>query len=170
VSDTPSSFWVDAAMAQPLSAAEKQLRERFVEEYLFDFSPSYAAVRCGLPLSFASDYANKWMEEPYVRQLIAERQKMLSDNPKLEAAENQRRILARLLKEAHYNGPGASHAARVSALSQLKQIYGMDAPQKFEINQANRGGVMQVPAIADIDAWEAAATASQEQLRKDSEV
>ncbi len=165
-----AEFWAAAAMTQALSPAEKALRDQFVNEYMFDFSPTFAAVRCGFGQSFAGEYATRFMEEPYVRKLIADRMKALSDDPKAEATETQRIIRARLLKEAHYNGPGASHAARVSALAHLKQVYGMDAPTKLEVNQTNRGGVMQVPAISNIPEWEAAATASQEALRKASEV
>ncbi len=67
-----------------------------------------------------------------------------------------------LMKEAHnqFN----SGAARVAALAKLMSHYGMDAPAKTQNEHLHRGGVMMVPAIADINDWELAATNSQTRL------
>lgn len=165
-----AGFWTSEAMAPELSKSEKHLRDQFVAEYMQDFDQTAAAIRLGFGASFASAYATQFMEEPYVRKAIAERQKELAEDPKAEAEETKRRIRASLLREAHYRGPGSSHAARVSALGQLKAVYGMDQPVKTINEHLHRGGVMQVPAIASIEDWEAAATESQEKLRVDSEV
>lgn len=163
-------FWTDEAMASDLSQSEKDLRDRFVEEYMLDFDQKAAVIRCGIMESFAKEYAGRFMNEPYVRRKIAELQKAAADDPKTEEEQTKRRIRAALLKEAHYRGPGSSHAARVGALAKLGAMYGMDAPIKTQKEVTHRGGVMMVPAIANLNDWEKAATASQEALRKDSEV
>ena len=170
MSEIDPSFWANEGLVGELSPGEKALRTRFVDEYMFDYSATAAAIRCGFGNSFAETYATQFMQEPYVRKMIADRQQALSDNPKEEAELTKRRIRAALLREAHYRGPGSSHAARVSALGQLKQVYGMDAPTKISATHEHRGGVMMVPAIADVTDWEAAAVASQEALQKASEV
>ena len=162
--------WTSEAMAPELSMSEKRLRDQFVEQYMIDFNQRAAAIRIGFSASFAGEYAQRFMDEPYVRMAIANKQKAIAEDPKAESEETKRRIRAALLHEAHYTGPGSSHAARVSALAKLAAFYGMDAPIKTQNEHLHRGGVMCVPAIASVEEWEKAATESQEKLRKDSEV
>lgn len=162
--------WLSGGMASELSAAEKNLRDQFVAQYMIDFNARAAALRVGFSASFASDYGQRFMDEPYVRQRIAESQQAVADDPKAESEETKRRIRARLLHEAYYTGPGSSHAARVSALAKLAAFYGMDAPVKTVNEHLHRGGVMCVPAIASVEDWEKAATESQEKLRQESQV
>lgn len=162
------SFWEEGAMAQELSDSEKKLRNQFVDEYLLDFSQTAAAIRIGFSASFAQTYAEKFMAEPYVRKRIMELQNAMAGDEKAEADLDRRRIRAALMREAHYKGPGSSHAARVSALSKLAAIRDMDAPTKLKIDSNMRGGVMMVPAIANIEDWEKAAQASQGALQAES--
>lgn len=164
------SFWADG-MVDPnsLSKAERELRDRFVIEYLVDFDAYAAAIRIGFSASFASGYAQNFMDEPYVRQRISQMQREQGD-PKEETDSTKRQIRAALLREAHYRGPGSSHAARVAALAKLMSLYDMDSALKTKNETTLRGGVMEVPAIANVEAWQAAATASQGQLQQDSEV
>lgn len=152
---------------QVLTDREKALRDLFVEHYLVDFNATLAAQRCGFEREFAIEYARKFLEEPYVQQRILQLKFASVDPAKLEAY-NKTRITNALLAEAHYRGPGSSHAARVSALAKLAAIHGMETPKKIEATIKHRGGVMAIPAIANIDDWEAAAAASQEQLVKDA--
>jgi hypothetical protein len=168
MSEDYPSFWESEAMAPELSNSEKELRNRFVDEYLLDFSQTAAAIRIGFAASFAQTYAEKFMAEPYVRKRISELQLAMDGDEKAEADRDRRRIRAALLREAHYRGPGSSHAARVSALAKLAAIRDMDSPLKLKIDARQRGGVMMVPAIASIEDWEAAAQASQGDLQKES--
>lgn len=163
-----ASFWEQGAMAQELSSREKELREKFVSEYLLDYDQTAAAIRIGFSASFAATYAENFMQEPYVRKRIAEMQTALTEDEKLEADLDRRRIRAGLMREAHYRGPGSSHAARVAALGKLANIREMDAPVKIKSDVTHRGGVMMVPGIANFDEWEKAAQASQTDLQKDS--
>lgn len=168
MSEEIAGFWAEEAMAQDLSPKEKELRDKFVSEYLIDFDQTAAAIRIGFSASFAQTYAERFMTEPYVRKQIAIMQNAMAEDEKIEADMDRRRIRAALMREAHYRGPGSSHAARVSALAKLASIRDMDAPTKIKTDLNLRGGVMMVPAIASIEEWEKAAQASQTDLQKDS--
>lgn len=74
------------------------------------------------------------------------------------------------MKEAYYTGPGASHAARVNALSKLAVMHDMDAPTKIKAEVENRGGVMMVPGIADVAEWGKAAELAQRKLQDEAEL
>lgn len=163
--DTPGqNFWDELVMQPVLSQAEKALRDKFVDEYLLDFDSYAAALRVGFLKSVANEYASQFMEDVYVRQRIMQRQTQTEASPK-EATKMRRRLTEMaLLREANYRGEGASHSARVSALAKLASIYDMDAPLKTKSEITHRGGVMMIPAIANLDDWEKAAQASQQQL------
>ena len=151
--------------ADNLNAREKALRDLFVSEYLVDYDAVRACQRCGFNHQFAVDFARKFMEEAYVQQQI--NAVKFQNIPEHDLAEyDKKRIRTGLMAEAHYRGPGSSHAGRVSALAKLASFYGMDAPKKVEQSITNRGGVMAVPGIAKLDDWEQAASASQDKLVK----
>jgi len=61
-------------------------------------------------------------------------------------------------------------SARVAAVRELAAIRGFHAPVKSQVDLNTRTGVMQVPAVASLDEWEAAATASQNALAEASRV
>lgn len=153
--------------ARELSPGEKALRDKFVDQYLIDFSPVSAALRIGFKMPYAAEMSSRFMEESYVRNKIVQLQAKAAENPEVEDEETKRNIRIGLIKEAHYTGPGSSHAARVTALKTLATLYGMEAPKKSEVEVKHRGGVMAVPGIADPDAWEDAALDSQQKLVSD---
>ncbi len=156
---------LDAAMMPPMSDREKALRDLFVKEYLEDYDAFAACLRCGFMRSFAGDYAQKFMGEPYVRQQLQMMQQLETNIAPTEDEYNKKRIMTGLFREANFRGEGASHAARVSALSKLAQLHGMEVKTNGNVDTTmHRGGVMAVPAIANIDAWEETAVASQEKL------
>ena len=159
--------WTWAQMDPELTEREKGLRDLFVNEFLVDYDPFKAAQRCGFQISFAKDYAAKFMGESYVQKRIKQlEQSKPSAGEGKETEYNIRRIRQGLIEQAFYHGPGSSHAARVSALAKLAVIYGMDAPTKIE--NTHKGGVLMVPAIANLNDWEAAAQLSQQQLVSDA--
>lgn len=147
-----------------LSPREKELRDRFVEQYFVDNDALAASIRIGYPKHIAHVYAQQFMGEPYVRRKIAEREVAKAPDPKTEEAETKRLIRSRLLAEANYNGPGSSHSARVAALTKLMSLYGMDAPTKTQTEVTNRGGVMRIPTPTSMDTWENVAVKDQEDL------
>jgi hypothetical protein len=148
-----------------LSEEDKALRDTFVAEYLVDYSPVDAAIRCGFMASIAAEFGNKLLSETYVQRKLKQEQ-LATPAGKQEASDEEelhkRKILAALMREAHNHM--ISGAARVAALSRLAAIYKMDQPTKGDDVGLHRGGVMMVPAIASLDAWENAAVASQTQL------
>lgn len=148
-----------------MSPREKALRDLFVSEYLIDYDQVKAAQRCGFALQFAIEYGRKFMEEPYVQRRINEVRFKKIDERELEDYDKAR-IRTALMAEAHNRGPGSSHSARVSALSKLAALYGMEAPKKIDANVNHRGGVMAVPGIAALDEWEQQASASQDELTR----
>lgn len=159
----------DYADEVDLSMRERALRDLFVKEYLVDFDSVSACMRCGFQSMMATQYAQRFMEEPYVQRKLAQEQMRV-----VEAGDDDRdsmekqRIIAGLLREAHYRGPGSSHAARVAALGKLATIKGLDREAK--VQPGDSSGVMQVPGIASLDEWENVAQQSQEKLAHDSVV
>lgn len=129
--DAISALWQDTIVpGDHYSDAERDLRVRFVTEYLVDYNAYAACLRVGFHSQFATDYAKKFMDESFVRKLIKERE--FAAEAEGESATNKRRITAALFKEANYHGIGSSHAARVSALAKLTTLFDMDAPTKSE--------------------------------------
>jgi cytochrome c5 len=146
-----------------MSERERALRDLFVMHYLMDYDQVKAAQRCGFTYQFAVEYAKKFMEEPYVQQKLNEVTFSKMDQRALEEYDKTR-IRAALMAEAHYRGPGSSHAGRVAALGKLAALYGMEAPKKSTMDVTHKGGVMAVPGIATLDDWESQASDSQDKL------
>lgn len=145
---------------------QKALRDTFVAEYLIDFNSVAAAQRCGFGREMAIEYSQKFLQEPYVQKKIKNMELTLLDEDK-EMEFNRQRIKQQLMREAHYHGPGSSHAARVAALGRLMSVYGMEAPKQVNTKNVHehKGGVMRVPpAAASAEDWEAQALANQQSL------
>lgn len=124
----------------PLTQPEIDVRESFVREYLIDYDYRSAAIRIGFHEGIAQHYARKFQYDPYVKRRIAEATTAQYDDPEAVKAQQRQRVLSSLMKEANYTGPGASHAARVSALAKLAQIHGLEAPTKSESKVIHEGG------------------------------
>lgn len=164
-----SNIVLDAAMMPEMSDRERALRDTFVREYFVDYNPIAACLRCGFMRSFAEEYATKFMGEPYVRQQLAilEQTAVLPNTGNKDADDfNKQRIVTGLFREAHNMMSNAS--ARVSALKELAEIYKLKDDKKPEDrNGKHRGGIIQVPEIADVDRWEEVALSTQEKLVTD---
>ena len=87
---------------------------RFVEEYLIDLNATQAAIRAG--------YAHPTTQGPRLLENVG----VAAEIAKAQSKRSQRTeitldyILTRLAIEAEREGEGASHAARVSALKELR--------------------------------------------------
>lgn len=154
----------EALPADELNDRERALRDKFVFEYLYDYSPTKAAQRCGFQFQFALEYGRKFMEEPYVQMRIAELKQSQKFDNKEGLEYNKARVVQALMAEAHNYGFGSSHAARVSALKQLAFLYAMEPAKEVKTTVTHKGGVMAIPGIARLDDWEQAASASQDAL------
>lgn len=166
------TFWNGEEMEhdESMTQSERDLLDRFVQEYLIDFNATTACIRLGYTKSFAEGYAVQFMDKPYVRKKIVEAQQAESPDEKKEKEATRRRIRSMLMREAQYRGPGSSHAARVGALTKLMSMYDMDSPTKHAHDHKVRGGVMMAPGIATVEDWEAEAQASQTNLQEASKV
>lgn len=157
--------------AADYTADERALRDLFCIEFLVDFDQIKAAQRCGFNLQFAIEYARKFMEEPYVIQRINQLQRLQPRDEEEMLKYNKRRVVEQMLREAHYDGPGSSQAARVAALKALADMWGMGSAAQARAGAGGgaglAGGVMVVPEIANVDDWENQATQNQRALRND---
>ncbi len=149
-----------------LSQREIALRDLFVAEYLVDYDMMKAAMRCGFAQQMAVEYGQKLFYDSYVQVKLSRIGIGKNDGSEETVAYDKKRIQEALMREAHNYGPGSSHAARVSALKALAEIHSLVERKVAGQKSANapQGGVMTVPAIADLTEWEQAASASQDAL------
>lgn len=156
--------WTWAAMAPELDPQEKALRDRFVEEFLVDGNAYLAALRVGFQAGFAKDYSAKFFNEPYVQQRLEH----LKQNPgEAKQVEKYDKNLVMATLRTVATNQFEKGAARVAAAAKLAAIYGMDKPVEKKTTITHKGGVLMVPAIANLDDWEAIAKQSQEKLLAD---
>lgn len=120
-------FWDERVLQPSLSPVEKEIRDRFVVQYVIDYDPYGACLRIGLLKTVAQQFAAEFMEDPYVRQQISAREKQKAENPETEQAERKRMVEAWLIKEA--TNMAGKHAARVSALGMLAKMYKLIDPE-----------------------------------------
>lgn len=144
-----------------LTPKMKQMRDRFINEYLKDFQGPLAYIRAGGPATTATKMSNQFLREPYVASEI---QKCI-ERMEPEILVTRQKILAGLLREANYFGVGTSHGARVSAWAHLAKIQGL-IEDKLSVKGEIKAGVMVVPMPSPND-WEKLAGESQ-QLLKDA--
>lgn len=119
------SFWNEMVLQPSLSPAEKQLRDRFVTEYLIDYDSWAACVRVGFIKSVAMIYAGELMEDPYVRREISRREldRTVTTTDENKKSKMHSQLESWFLREANYRGPDSSHSARISALNSLAKIH-----------------------------------------------
>jgi hypothetical protein len=162
--DTPL---VEPNLADTLTASERALRDQYVREYLIDYDALAATTRVGYRASMAKEYSIRLMQDPYVLQQI--RLKQAADEDETPEVM-KKRIMAGLIRESNYRGPGCSQAARVAALAKLASIHGMDAPTrtKTELTGADGqplgAGTFVIPGIMSPEQWAVIAEAQQAAL------
>lgn len=100
---------------------EKALWDKFVEEYVKDFSPYLACLRVGFADAFALQYGKIFLLKPYVQQKIAEYKNTPNANPNQRAADEA--LIAATYREMAQNGNGQT---RVAAATGLARLYGLD--------------------------------------------
>lgn len=153
--------WADDVIVEDLSAKEKTVRDVFVKQYLYDYDARSAVVRVGFSANYAEYYADKFMSEPYVLRRILDLEQKQSH---LEVTKKAKALVIRRLHEqANFKGKGSSHAARITALSKLAQLYDMEPEKKFDLS--NQSGVMIVPAMQSPKDWGEGAKDSQSKLK-----
>lgn len=161
-------FFEDDLRERFYSTRELALRDLFVKEYLIDHNAVSAAMRCGFNGQTAPQYAHQFMDEPYVQKKLAEAQSKILDIDSEEGDVERQRIIAGLIREANYRGPGSSHSARVAALSKLSAIFKLESTSAANLGE--QSGVMEVPGVASVENWQEVASSQQEKLKNDSVV
>ena len=101
-------------------------QSRFVEEFTVDFNASQAAVRAGYSEKSSRAIGCELLTIPNIKKAIQTRVKELSN----DALVNRELIISGLLAEAMNYGEKSSHAARVSAWSQLAKVSGLNIENK----------------------------------------
>lgn len=151
-------------MAPKLTDAERELRDRFVQQYIVDRNEYKATIRLGYLHSVASSYSTLFMNCPYVQKRIIE--EMSSPNFAQDEKSRDSALMKNTLRQVILSG---ANKDKVSASKALGDIHGINtSANKKDANKGILGGVMVVPAIADIDAWEKEALASQGKLVEDT--
>lgn len=115
-------------LSEKLTKQERDLRNRFVEQYLTDYDPIAACIRLGYQAQFAETYSRKFMTETYTLSRIAERE--LEEGLTTDEQKHRKRVVSGLYREA--NSRFNSGSARVAALTQIAKITGIEAPAKVE--------------------------------------
>lgn len=113
----PIDFFVEE-----LSDQAKAIRNQYVNEYMKDFNAFDACIRIGFQPSFAREYAQKWMSEPYVLQEIAKR-KITAPKTGDDLIVEDKALIEHTLRQAMQHGP---YASRVGAAKTLAGIHGID--------------------------------------------
>lgn len=160
-------FWKSAyseALVPDLSPVEKQLRDLFVNEYLFDYDKVEACIRIGFSSALAPRYADEFLKEPYTLQRIKLMQEAKDEDHRTQEDIYKQEVLV-TLRKALKIGPLQT---RVAAASRMATILGMDAPKKTSDKNSVRGGVMVIPSSQSLDDWENAAMESQLKLVQDT--
>ncbi len=124
-----------AVQKQQLSPREMAVRDLFVDEYFKDFNSQRACIRVGYAEPDVKTFAAKFQYCPYVQNKIAERknQNMVVDsNNELDIDLMRVKLINGLMEDALFNGPGASHSARVKAKSELAKLLALEPPKRIE--------------------------------------
>jgi hypothetical protein len=125
---------------------------------------AYWGLKPDISRAAASTQASECWREDYTQQVFRE------ELAKLEVCEKEERqhVKFMLFREANHVGGDASHSGRVSALSKLTKILGMEIEKEHNPkNPVPTGGVMLVPLAGSLDEWTRAATVSQNNLKQE---
>lgn len=166
-SEDNTDTWTWMAMEPEPTEQERALLDLFCQEYLRDGVAAQAASRCGFGAAFADEYGKRFIQKSYVQRRLSQLRE--TDTDAKHERKYDTRAIKTVLREIMLN-PYQKPAARVAAAARMASFYGMDAPVKTQMDINQRGGVMQVPGIAKLDDWEAAAQASQTALAEASRV
>ena len=107
-----------------LTANELALRNTFLDEYMKDFNPFYAAIRCGFPATMAAVHGKILFEDSYVQRKIQELTRTAPANLSDQLARD-RELIINTYRNAMANGTKAEATA---AASKLALMLGFEKP------------------------------------------
>ncbi|MEM8557883.1 MAG: terminase small subunit [Bacteroidota bacterium] len=96
-------------------------QSRFVLEYLIDGNATQAAIRAGYSARSAHAQGHENLKKPEIAAEITRREALRVEQTEIDASW----VVRRLAAEATFMGDGASHGARVAALTTLARSLGM---------------------------------------------
>jgi hypothetical protein len=141
-----------------LSDAEVALRDAFVKEYIIDYDRYKACLRIGFNHQTALKWGQTFLQEVYVNRKIKEYEFKKAEETDTQKQEDSA-IVLNTLREAAQNG---NYNTRVAAASTLAKILGMDKEAKTD--DEFQGGILVIPAIANVEEWEMVAVDAQKEL------
>jgi len=149
---------------RPYLHAELVARNDFVEALARRSGDSY---RAACDIGYSGDTAKKlgmqFSEEPYVQTLMEDYIKAKSAGI-IKLRSQQHRVVELLFVEAEDRSEATTGTSRVAALVTLTKVLGMNGDERSRGRVSNRGGVMQVPASANLDDWQQSAASHQQDL------
>jgi len=160
----PSSNMNPLLREAKLDEADHLLRTEFVKLYLEIRSPYDACIKLGFMEAYAMDWAKQFMGEGVVRRLIAEAD--AAEDSDKASDDRKRKYRTWMEREATNRGADSSHGSRVTAISHLMKMEGMEAPREITATVEHKGGVMMVPQITNPNEWGKHAAASQSALKQ----
>lgn len=153
--DEPSRFDVEAM-------------DKFLFEYIYDYEPELAAIRCGIKKPYAKNIALGFLDTQYFQLKLKEYN--TEKNALLDDTELLRRDLVRnLLDILRYNGAEVAQSARIAASKEITALMGLANKQESNTEDEFKSGVMVVPASLPVGDWSNQAIASQAALHKQLE-
>lgn len=127
----------ESEYAPQLTEHERAIRDRYVKEYLEDYDPVAALIRCGYAEQYARNYSSRFMMEPYVRNAISAKE--IEAGVHTDQDQHRQKIIKGLYRIA--NSQVSSGAAKVGAYAQLSKVVGIEAPIKTQTVLPQVGGM-----------------------------
>lgn len=123
-------------------------QQRFAEEYAGCNNATQAARAAGYSPKTAAATAYKLLTNVGIQEIVKQLRAQLQERTNITSD----RVVEKLWAEGTFYGDGASHAARVSALSKLGEHLGM-FPSRRELSSQGGGpmavGILELAALAD---------------------
>lgn len=113
----------------------------FVDEYLVDLNGTQAAIRAGYSKRTANEQAARLLANVSVAQAVAEGMSKRSER----TGVTQDWVIERLKREALLDGDGATHSARVQALTAIGKHLGMFKDQIEHSGELKGAVVLTLP-------------------------
>ena len=121
-------------------------RRRFVEEYLKDLNATQAAIRAGYSPRTANEQGSQLLANLKVSAAVAEAMEKRSKATGITVEW----VLERTRREAEFEGEGASHSARVAALTLAAKHLGMLVERvKADVSVTERPQIVEYPVRAE---------------------
>jgi hypothetical protein len=128
----------DKAEAQVLTQDEIALRDSFIGEYMQDFNPFLAAIRCGFIAAHSVEWGKRLLEDAYVQKKVLELTRRPPEDP-AKAAEADKELIANTYRSVIATG---SKSEQVAAARSLALMRGFEKPDTVGDAAAELANVM----------------------------